>query len=144
MPFRFLAVVVTGLALIAPGAHLYELPLKLALSKSDYFIVQGIYNGWWLVGLLLPLALLANLLQAFFARQDTAGRMLALAAAACIIVNLIIFYFYTQPANAVTSNWTLQPENWEALRRQWEFSHAVNAAVTFLAFCLATASALRA
>ena len=144
MPFRFLAVVITGLALIAPGAHLYELPHKLALSGSDYFIVQGIYNGWWLVGLLLPLALLANLLQAFFARQDTAGRMLALAAAACIMVNLIIFYFYTQPANEVTGNWTLQPENWEALRRQWEFSHAVNAAVIFLAFCLATASALRA
>ena len=144
MQFRFLAVVITGLALIAPGAHLYELPHKLALSRSDYFIVQGIYNGWWLVGLLLPLALLANLLQAFFARQDTAGRMLALAAAVCIIVNLIIFYFYTQPANAVTNNWTLQPENWEALRRQWEYSHAANAGVTFLAFCLATASALRA
>jgi hypothetical protein len=99
MPFRFLAVVVTGLALIAPGAHLYELSNK--------------------------------------------GRMLALAAAGCILVNLIIFYFYTQPANAVTDNWTLQPENWEALRRQWEYSHAVNAGVTFLAFCLATASAIR-
>jgi hypothetical protein len=58
-------------------------------------------------------------------------------------VFLIIFYFYTQPANVVTNNWTLQPENWEALRRQWEYSHAVNAGVTFLAFCLATASAIR-
>jgi hypothetical protein len=76
MQFRFLAVVVTGLALIAPGAHLYELPNKLALSRSDYFIVQGIYNGWWLFGLLLPLAFLANLIQAFFTRPDTAGRML--------------------------------------------------------------------
>ena len=43
MPFRFLAVVVTGLALIAPGAHLCELSNKLALFKSDYFVVQGIY-----------------------------------------------------------------------------------------------------
>ena len=143
MPFRFLAVVVTGLALIAPGAHLYELSNKLALSKSDYFVVQGIYSGWWLVGLLLPLAFLANLALAFISRQDTVGRMLALAAAGCILVNLIIFYFYTQPANAVTDNWTLQPENWEALRHQWEYSHAVNAGVTFLAFCLTTASAIR-
>src|SRR6478609_10253655 len=38
---------------------------------------------------------------------------------------------------------TLRPENWAALRRQWEYSHAVNAGVTFLAFCLATASAIR-
>ena len=86
MPFRFLAVVVTGLALIAPGAHLYELSNKLALSKSDYFVVQGIYSGWWLVGLLLPLAFLANLALAFISRQDTVGRMLAFAAAGFILV----------------------------------------------------------
>jgi hypothetical protein len=61
---------------------------KLALSKSDYFVVQGIYSGWWLVGLLLPLAFLANLALAFISRQDTVGRMLALAAAGCILALL--------------------------------------------------------
>jgi len=31
----------------------------------------------------------------------------------------------------------VQPHNWEAPRIQWEYSHAVNMAVAFLAFCCA-------
>jgi hypothetical protein len=27
------------------------------------------------------------------------------------------------------------PAEWEALRRQWEYSHVANAGVTFLALC---------
>jgi hypothetical protein len=142
MPLRFLAIILTGLAMIAPGAHLFALKHKLELAKAEYFIVQGIYNGWWIAGLLLPLALLANVAQAFVARENTSGRMLAFAASVCIVVNLVIFVVYTQPANAVTQNWSLQPKNWEALRRQWEYSHAVNAAMSLLTFCLATVAAL--
>lgn len=55
------------------------------------------------------------------------------AAAALIVLNLVIFMLFTQPANAATENWTVQPDDWEALRRQWEYSHTVNAAVTLLA-----------
>ncbi len=36
--------------------------------------------------------------------------------------------------NAATENWTVMPENWEALRMQWEYGHAVNAVLTFVAF----------
>lgn len=128
---RFLAVLLTGLALIAPAAHLYELANKMALSKADYLIVQKIYIGWWLAGLLLPLAMLANLALAYSERN-----LLALLAAALILAELAIFYFFTYPVNVTTQNWTLMPDNWEALRRQWEYSHAVNAGLMFAAFCL--------
>ena len=50
---------------------------------------------------------------------------------------------FTQPVNAATQNWTVQPENWEALRAQWEYSHAANAAVNFLAFCCAALASTR-
>ena len=56
---------------------------------------------------------------------------------------ILIFMLFTQPANAATQNWTVQPENWEALRAQWEYSHLVNAAVNFLAFCCATLASTR-
>src|SRR5262245_39462864 len=135
---RFLAVLLTGLALIAPGAHLYEIANKMSLSESEYVVVQKIYIGWWIAGLLLPLALLVNLALAYSERN-----LLALAAAALILTNLIIFYFFTYPVNVTTRNWTLMPDNWEALRRQWEYSHAVNAAVTFAAFCLSILAALK-
>jgi hypothetical protein len=143
MLFRFLAIVVTGLALIAPAAHLFELPGKIHMSGDDYFVVQRIYLGWWMVGLLLPAAFLANLALAAVVRHDTPAFLFAIAAAALVAVNLAIFIVWTQPVNTITENWAVRPENWQALRQQWEYSHAVNAGVTFLAFCAATIAALR-
>jgi exosortase/archaeosortase len=143
MSVRFFAVVLTGLALVAPGAHLYELLNKIQLSEEHYFIVQSIYRGWWLAGLPLPAAFVANLLLAFRVRSNRPALALASAAAALIAVNLAIFFIWTQPANAITGNWTVRPENWQTLRQQWEYSHAANAGVILLAFCCATLAALR-
>jgi hypothetical protein len=140
---RFLAIVITGLSLIAPAAHAFELLNKIGLPKTEYFIVQQIYSGWWIAGLLLPLAFLANMGNAISLRDDKTAMTLSIAAAALIVLNLIVFALFTQPANAATQNWTVQPDNWEALRTQWEYSHAVNAAVNFLAFCCATLASTR-
>ncbi|NEK20427.1 hypothetical protein [Rhizobium leguminosarum] len=134
---RFLAVIITGLALAAPAAHAFALLNKIGMAKADYFVAQQAYAGWWIVGLLLPLALLIAL------RGDRTAMLLSVAAAALIALNLIIFMVFTQPANAATENWTVQPENWESLRAQWEYSHAINAAVTLLAFCCATLASIR-
>jgi hypothetical protein len=41
---RFLAVTITGLSLIAPAAHAFELLNKIGLPKAEYFIVQQIYS----------------------------------------------------------------------------------------------------
>jgi hypothetical protein len=51
---------------------------------------------------------------------------------------------WTQPANAATQNFAVRPENWEALRRQWEYSHAINAGVTLAASSAAVLAGLRA
>ena len=141
---RFAAVIVTGMALIAPAAHLLELANKIGMETNDYFVVQRVYAGWWLVGLLLPAALLANLALVVAARADRSASRLALVAAALIALNLVIFFVWTQPANTATVNWTIQPENWRSLRREWEYSHAVNAGIMFIAFCETTAESVRA
>ncbi|UWU26425.1 hypothetical protein N2600_13510 [Rhizobium sp. WSM1274] len=135
---RFLAIIITGLALVAPAAHAFALLNKIGMAKADYFIAQQAYAGWWIVGLLL-----ANIGNAVTLRADGSAMMLSVAAAALIALNLVIFMIFTQPANAATENWTVQPENWESLRTQWEYSHAVNAVVTLLAFCCATLASLR-
>jgi Domain of unknown function (DUF1772) len=148
MPIRivsFLAIVLTGLALVAPGAHLFELPNKIGLGESQYFTVQSIYRGWWLLGFALAAAFVANLGLAISVRHyDRMAFWLALGAAGLIVANLIIFFVWTQPVNAATANWTTRPENWQMMRQQWEYSHAVNAGVVFAAFCAATAASLRA
>jgi len=140
---KVLAAILTGLSLVAPAAHAFELPNKIGLPKADYFIVQQIYSGWWLLGLFLPLAFLANVANAIVMRSDRISMWLSIAAAALIALNLTIFVIFTQPANAATGNWSAQPENWQALRAQWEYSHAVNAAVTFLAFCCTAVATTR-
>jgi len=56
-------------------------------------------------------------------------------AALLMVATLAIFFAFTFPANQATANWTTAPDDWQALRRQWEVSHAVNAVITFAAFC---------
>ncbi|ACE91711.1 hypothetical protein AMC90_CH02691 [Rhizobium phaseoli] len=140
---RFLAVTLTGLALIAPATYALSLVNKIGMAKADYFVAQQAYAGWWIVGLLLPLAFLADIGNAIVLRADAPALTLSVAAAALIVLNLVIFMLFTQPANAATENWTVQPDDWETLRRQWEYSHAVNAAVTLLAFGCTTLASLR-
>jgi hypothetical protein len=144
MIIRFLAIILTGLAVIAPVAHLFELRKKIVMPMNDYFVVQRIYIGWWLAGLFLPAAFLANVALAIQVRIDATAFWLAVGGAALILLNLTIFVIWTLPVNKATRNWTVRQNNWQAQRRQWELSHATNAGVTFLAFCAATLAALYA
>ena len=139
---QFLAIAIGALALIPSGAHLAALPNKIGLGQSEYFLVQGIYRGWAVLGSLWVAALVANIALAVVVRSQPVPFWLALGAAACIAAMFAIFVAWTMPGNQATQNWTTVPANWETLRRNWEYSHAVNAAIVFLALCLVTASAL--
>lgn len=139
---QFLAIVLSALALIPAGAHLAALPNKIDLPQSEYFTVQGIYHGWAVLGLLWPGALVVNVLLAICVRSQSGPFRAALLAALCFVLMLVIFVLWTLPANQATQNWTTVPANWDQLRRQWEYSHAVNTALVFAALCLATLSAL--
>ncbi len=139
---QFLAIVFTALALVPGGAHLFELPNKIGLDQDAYFTVQGIYRGWALFGIALFGALAANLALAVLVRHERGPFLLAGLAFLCIAATLAIFFTWTFPTNQATENWTVQPENWEALRMQWEYSHAVNAVITLVALCAVTLSVL--
>jgi membrane protease YdiL (CAAX protease family) len=133
---RFLAVVLTALALVPGGAHLSAFPNKIGLPRDAYFVAQGLYSGWVLFGFVLFGALAADLgLAAALRRHRRTPARLALAAGLLIAISLVVFFTWTYPANLATENWTRVPPEWEALRRQWEYSHAVNAGLTFLALC---------
>jgi Domain of unknown function (DUF1772) len=139
---QFLALVLTALALVPAGAHLFTLPNKMDLAQEQYFIVQNIYRGWALLGIVWIGALLANFALAAMLRGRSRPFILALIAGLCVVVMFAIFFIWTYPANQATDNWTTIPANWEQLRRQWEYSHAVNALVTFAAFCSVALSVL--
>lgn len=140
---QFLALVLTALALVPVGAHAFALLNKIDLGAEQYFIVQSIYRGWALFGVVLVSALLADLaLAIMLLRRGGAPFVLALLGFCGVALTLVIFFVWTYPANQATGNWTSVPDNWEQLRVQWEYSHAVNAGITFLALCSITWSVL--
>jgi hypothetical protein len=139
---QFLALVLTALALVPGGAHLFALANKISLAQDQYFIIQNIYRGWALLGIVLVGALVANLALALLLYGRGTPFALALFAFLCLAFTLVIFFVWTFPANQSTGNWTTVPANWEELRRQWEYSHAANALVTLAAFCSVALSVL--
>jgi hypothetical protein len=140
---QFLAVVLTALALVPGGAHAFALLNKIDLTAEQYFIVQSIYRGWALLGIVLIGAVLANLaLTLMLRRRGGAPFILALLGFCGVALTLVIFFVWTYPANQATGNWTTVADNWQELRRQWEYSHAVNAVITLLALCSITSSVL--
>jgi hypothetical protein len=139
---QFCAIVLTAFALVPAGAHLFELPNKIALDQQAYFTVQAIYRGWALFGFVLFGALFANFaltLLLVFRRRSYALPLLAFL---LVAATLAIFFIWTFPANQATADWTLPTPNWQALRTHWEYAHATNAVLTFIALCLLAWSAL--
>ena len=140
---QFLSVIFTALAFVPSGAHLFELPNKIGLPQAQYFIVQSIYRGWSLFGVVIFAAIGVNLLLTLMLWRRGRTYWPALAAGLIMAATLVIFFAWTYPANQTTANWTLATPDWLSLRTQWEFSHVTNAVLTFIALCCATLSAVR-
>jgi len=139
---RLLAVVGVALYSIPAGAHLFELANKMYLPPAEYMIVQKIYAGWSLFGVAIVAALFLTSIHTFMVRVDRAAFLLSLTSVLCLAATQMIFWAFTYPMNVASNNWTVTPENFEVARRQWEYSHAVNAVITFIAFVAIISSVL--
>jgi hypothetical protein len=139
---RLLAIVSVALFLIPAGAHFFELSNKMSLSVAEYMTVQKIYAGWSFFGIAIAAALLLTAMHTFMVRADRTAFALSLTAFLCLAATQVIFWMFTYPMNVASNNWTITPESFEAARRQWEYSHAVNAVLTFVALVAITLSVL--
>lgn len=129
----FAALMSTALALGGALAHLLELPNKIDMPRDQYFVVQSIYRGWNQLAYLLAIELVSMIALLVISRHEPKVILPAAIALVCLIASQAVFWIYTYPANVATSSWTSIPENWEALRLQWEYSHAAGAAFQILA-----------
>jgi hypothetical protein len=132
----------TAVAMAAGWAHLLALPNKMTLSHDDYLTVQQIYRGWALLGFIVVGALVATAMLTVLQRGAGTSFYLALTATLCIALSLAVFFLFTFPANKATQNWTVLPQQWQALRQHWEYSHATGAVLYFVALALLTLSIL--
>jgi hypothetical protein len=129
----FLSMACVALALVPAGAHLAELPHKVRLPARDYLVVQQLYAGWSLFRSVASGALLSTGVLTVLERRQPRLLAAALLAFLCILCTQIVFRVFTQPANRATRNWTVLPENWMQLRKQWEYSHAASAVLNLIA-----------
>lgn len=139
---QFLAILFTALACVPAGAHLFELPNKIDMARDAYLVAQGIYAGWAWFGIVYLAALVLNAVLAIRLRRQRPAFHFAMIAALCFVVFFAIFFTWTFPANQATANWTSLPDDWSRLRREWEYSHAVNAVVMLIALCSVTLSVI--
>jgi hypothetical protein len=114
---QFVAMLFTVLAMATGWAHLLALPNKMTLSHDDYLTVQQIYRGWALLGFIVVGALVATAMLTVLQRGAGTSFYLALDATLCIALSLAVFFLFTFPANKATQNWTVLPQQWQALRQ---------------------------
>jgi len=139
---RFLSLLFVALALAPAMAHLLELPNKIGMSREEYFVVQQVYRGWALLGIVVFGALLSTLALALMTRRRPGEFAPALTAFLCIAATQAVFWSFTFPANQQTANWTILPEHWRTLRSEWEYSHAASAVLNLVALVAVIISVL--
>jgi hypothetical protein len=140
---RFSSLLFAALALGPAAAHALELANKIGLPRDEYLVVQQIYRGWALLGIVVLGALASTLVLAILTRHRRREFVPALVGFLSIAGTQAIFWTFTFPANQATDQWTMLPGNWEALRLQWEYSHAASAALNLAALIALIVSALR-
>jgi hypothetical protein len=116
-------------------AHLLEAYNKMRLPKDEYLVVQQIYRGWALLGIIVFIALISTFLLTIQTRHQP-HFVLNLLSCVCILASLIVFFTLIFPVNQQTKNWEMLPDNWLQLRNRWEFSHITNTILYFIALLM--------
>jgi hypothetical protein len=125
----FIAIMASVLTLGMALAHLFAFPNKMAMSREDYFAAQAAYLGWFQIWVALLVQLVALVALAILHRHEPFVLWPVVISLLCFVASQAIFWMFTFPANTATQNWTTIPDNWEALRRSWEYSHAAAAVI---------------
>ena len=127
------AVLSVAIYLVPLGAHLFEMPAKMQLTPAEYMTVQRIYAGWAWFAILIMAALVLALWHTFLVRGSGAPFVYSLLSFLALAATQALFWMFTYPMNVASRNWTVMPEPFEAARMSWEYSHAANALLTFMA-----------
>lgn len=122
------------LAILAFGpalGHALAAANKFALDRDAYFVAQGLYDGWALLGIVVVASIVATVCLVLALRRRGLSLAGALTALILQIWSQVVFWLFVWPANRATNQWTMAPPDWMALRAQWEYAHLVSALLQF-------------
>ncbi len=145
---RWANLLLAAVAVIAPAAHVLELPNKLALEGPLWLQVQqSLYRGWGpYLGGPAEIGALATTAALLSPRHVRAGtRPLLTVALACYAAMLGVFFAFNAPVNKMIDRWVPDalPGDWADYRLRWEEGHAIAAALAITALVFVIRAALR-
>ena len=156
---QVLAVLIAAIAMAQSLAHAMEFPGKLRLSREEYGVVQHIYYpGFTIGGISEPVAILLALVLLFMIPPGGLAFWLTALAFVALAAMHTVYWLLIHPVNnfwlkdfrlkgAGASFFGFDPlkrtgpsgePDWTAMRDQWEYSHIIRAALSFLALGLLT------
>ncbi|WP_225886912.1 anthrone oxygenase family protein [Nodosilinea nodulosa] len=122
-------------------AHALEMPAKLQYDGALYITLQNsLYRYFGAPGpgaFVTVGAVLAAIALAVLVRKHREPFRWTLTGALCLLIAFpLTFFLQIEPVNVVIeqANPEAVPANWEQLRHQWEFAHAINFLFTLAGF----------
>jgi len=146
--WRFLTIMLTAFSLSLNMAHLLELPQRMKFDRDLWVrvtVVEGVYRFFGSVGAVFEMgAIVAACALAFALRGRGAAFRLALGGAICLALAFGSWLMFVAPANAQFAGWLTGPipPDWSRWRDQWEYTHAINAAIKMTGLSLLVLSVL--
>lgn len=138
---RSLSIAVAIAALLAPAAHVLEMPNKLHMDGALWLQVQQqLYQGWGpFIGAPTEIAgVVVNTVLVFDRPSPASQRRLRGLVACLYLAMIIVFFVFNAPVNAAVSGWSAAafPADWADLRWRWELGHALAALLALVSLLL--------
>lgn len=125
------AIALVVLALSPALSHLLSLKTRLQLSAPDYMIVQRLDQALVLIGVFGLLALAGAALHSVLVRSNAAAFAWSIVAVSGLAAAQVVFWSIAFPVSAMTSGWTIVPDDFETARHHWEYAIATVGALSF-------------
>ncbi|MBT2321505.1 hypothetical protein J7E62_03910 [Variovorax paradoxus] len=135
--WRWLTLMFVALSLAPAAGHFLEMPAKMRYEGPLWLTIsQTLYGAFGTVGGAFEVgAIITTVVLALLVRRRRPAFGWTLLAALCVLLSHAAFWIWLAPVNATVAASTLAtlPENWMALRSQWEYTHAARAVLQAVA-----------
>ena len=129
---RFLTILFVSLSMAPAMAHLLEMPPKMGYDYAFWLkISQTLYGSrFGTVGAFFEVgAVLTSIILVIMVRHHKPAFTWSVLGAICMVAVHASFWIWIAPVNEKIAAMTTEnlPNNWTALRQQWESTHALRA-----------------
>ncbi len=135
---RFITLMFVALSMAMAFSHLLQMQPRMSFDAELWRNTQTMYLYFGPpVGAVIEVgAVVSSLLLTLVVLRRRPAFQWTLLCAVCMIAALVAWWFFVNPVNQAMVNWTAttMPADWQWLRAQWEYTHAVRAVLQIIGF----------